>query len=176
MYTHGQVQWLVAMGGGAGGDSFLDPSKGHAVEDFLVAQAISCAAKVLKNIEHQAPHLLYDYISSSTPFPLAAVITQLSSGSDPLISVFISGLLKLLEQPDEAERLACLEAMATYATSSPRAFLILLSSDSLIVAWLDLLRKQPSIQASTLHSIAQVKPIITLIRLNSYTINLNVLF
>lgn len=157
LFEHKQVHWLVAMGGGEGGAAYLDANQGHAVDDFLVAQATSCAAKVLKNVEQQAPHLLYDYISQDTDAVLATVLTQPSaSSSPPLLSVFMSGLLDLLEQPGEADRLACLEAIVTYATSSPRAFLLLLSSDSLLSSWLDLLRKQPSMQASTLHSIAQV--------------------
>jgi hypothetical protein len=156
LFQHRQVHWLVAMGGGEGGAEYLDASQGHAVEDFLLAQATSCAAKVLRNIEQQAPHLLYDYLIPSTPLPLATVLTQPSSTCSPLLSVFVSGLLKLLQHHEEAERLACLEGLVTYATSSPRAFLLLLSSERLLTCWLDLLRKQPSMQASTLHSVAQV--------------------
>jgi hypothetical protein len=122
-----------------------------------VAQAISCAAKVLRNIEKQAPYLLYDYIPRDLPAALASVLTDPAAVSHPLLAVFMAGLVELLEQPGEAERLAGLEAIATYATASPRAFLLLLSSSRLLEAWLDLLRKQPSMQASSLHSIAQVR-------------------
>lgn len=156
LFTNEKVHWLVAMGGGSGGEVYLDQAQGHAVEDFLIAQATSCAAKVLKNVEQHAPHMLYDYITSTTPFPLAAVLTQPTAHCSPLQSVFVSGLLDLLDHTGEAERLACLEAISTYATSSPRAFLLLLGSDRLVEGWLNLLRKQPSIQASTLHSVAQV--------------------
>jgi hypothetical protein len=155
LFQHQKVHWLVAMAGGDGGAVYLDASVGQAVEDFLLPQAMSCAAKVLRNVELHAPHLLYDYLLS-TPPPLSAVLTQPSAAVHPIMSVFVSGLIYLLEHTGEAERLACLEAISVYSTSSPRAFLVLLTSDTLLTAWMDLLRRQPSMQASTLHCIAQV--------------------
>lgn len=137
-YTH----WLVAMIGGERGEEYLDSSQGQAVEEFLIAQAGSCAAKVLRNLEQQAPELMSDVDLSS------------------LLAVFTSGIVSLLEHSGEAERLAGLEALSIFASSSPRAFLFLLSQPSggaLRIAWLDLLRRQPSMQASTLHCVAQAR-------------------
>ncbi len=131
------------------------------MDEFLVAQSICCAAKVLRNIEHVAPHLLHGYISCTTEEDqydqrVNAARYEPSAVISPVLPVFMSGLLSLLERNTEAERLACLEAIVAYTTSSPRAFLVLLSSELLLTHWLDLLRRQPNIQASTLHTIAQV--------------------
>ena len=151
---HRQLHWLVAMTGGQGGSDYLDSTKGQTVDEFLKAQSTCCAAKALKNIEQLAPSLLYDYISDSQPN--AVVWTQSSRSCHPLQSVFVSGVLQLLDSPSEADKLSAVESITLYATSSPRAFLLLLSSERLLSSWLDLLRKQPSLQATTLHSIAQV--------------------
>jgi hypothetical protein len=114
-------------------------------DDYLRAQCLSCTATLLSNLE-KSDHPFCKQHSTGTP----------SRYSNSILPSFLSSLCDLLESSVETEKLNALSSLSLFATSSPAAFLNTLSHPNLFPTWISLLRSQPSLQAPTLHSIAQV--------------------
>jgi hypothetical protein len=115
-------------------------------DDYLRAQCLACTATLLSNLERSDHPFCKPSQSSSAP----------SRYSSSILPFFLSSLCNLLESSVETEKLSALSSLSLFATSSPSAFLNTLSYSNLFPTWISLLRSQPSLQAPTLHSIAQV--------------------
>jgi hypothetical protein len=117
-------------------------------DDYLRAQCLTCTAILLSNLERNDHPFCHQPPIGASPSPSPYATTILPS--------FLSSLCNLLESSVESERLSGLSALSLFATSSPGAFLNTLSFRYLIPTWAALLRGQPSLQAPTLHTMAQV--------------------
>lgn len=123
-------------------------------DDYVRAQCLSCAAVLLSNLEKTDHSFCQKTVASVCHYTTVTIPS------------FLSSLCNLLESYVETEKLIALSSLSLFATSSPSAFLSTLSFPDLLSTWLQLLRSQPSLQAPTLHSIAQVL-------LYPYVLNMN---
>lgn len=110
-------------------------------DDYLRAQCLLCTAKLLSTLEK-----INHSFCNSVEFKYQTKIVPL----------FLSYISNVLESLTESDRLAAILSLTTFATSSPSAYKNTLSNPNLLIAWLSLLRSQPSIQGPVLHSIAQI--------------------
>eukprot|EP00607_Mallomonas_marina_P010846 CAMPEP_0182422648 /NCGR_PEP_ID=MMETSP1167-20130531/8385_1 /TAXON_ID=2988 /ORGANISM="Mallomonas Sp, Strain CCMP3275" /LENGTH=469 /DNA_ID=CAMNT_0024600869 /DNA_START=237 /DNA_END=1646 /DNA_ORIENTATION=+ len=149
LVEQGHVRWLTRL---ACGDSSSEGGGGEAMQpDPLTGgQALRLLCVVFeKSSELHYP--IWQTSSSSSSPPGSDVSTGLG-----LNQVFLRAVLSHVESTDEASLLIGLQAVSSFATSSPRAAQCVLQDRDLTHSWLSLLGRKVELQAAALHTLARV--------------------
>lgn len=159
LFDQGIMNWLVCMAAGGavgpeGGGKVVEP------DPYLSPDALRCCAEIFTRAA--APTLSSQGdsdggASTSTSTPTSTLTSVLLTRDPELLARFIRAVLQNIDSNADGQRYAALHALATFASSSETACLIILNDKGILDSWTTLLRSpKPELRGAVLFSIAKV--------------------